>query len=983
MAFSAFPQAAIRNANATQLVKETTMATREGSSSALLAVHATRSIRLQARGWFTFLIIFLLSLCCSVRSRAQGQPPPNTPVPLSFVGMSFANPADNPNLGGTPIAYVDRLWDDGLVWPFFETANGTWNSSAFTDLDNVLNQDYTNGFQYAWMTLNRTPNWALQTFGSCAANPNQPACDYNCDYAVSGGSGTTAPGQCYAPTLHTGSPAQPDLAVDGSGQDSLWKAWVTEIASHVNATDYLHSNGCNGTTFPCHIPVHYWEIWNEVDSTGDDAENNTGGGWGYTATPTVKFTGGGYTTIATATATRDSSNNIISSVTVNSGGAGYTSQPTISFTNGGGSGASAVATLTPTSVASVSITKGGTYTSTPTVTFVGGGCLSTCATATALMSHGTSGSVTGVSFGSHGSGYTYAPQVQFSSTSCTTSCAIGTATLTGTSVASVTLTGGYINPTGASGLGGVSLIGSYAQLVRMTEDAACIIKGSSYISTIHNDPKVGNTTACTATAIDPNAVIVMPSFHSQKLFGVNAAQNYLYCGGQSWTNNNAYTASANAILGTGGSVSSITMTAYGAGYTSIPQVQFSPAPGTGTTATGFVPSLTGGKVESITISNAGSNYTSAPTVTIEGGSAVTGSPEYCNTGSDAANAIEAINFHMKLGDASSDGLDGFADLEAELANEYCAVIGQNNSVTNANNVQECRGFNSYPGILKANELVKPFYNGEAGYSDNTGGGALGTPTISGGAVTQITVPPGGGGSGYTSQPTVLILSTVGTGASYTANLGSGSTAEQVVSYTKVSGGSGYSSTNPPYVFVYGGGAGAWAGNGQSLDISDNLDYQTSFVGRYALMMWSLGITNFDWYQWDGGSVLNPGGTAVGLTSPGLMFDETPTLDMATHNAGNNYMTTPCGYLNPTNYPTTWICTFTNSSGFINASWLWDTDYKTYPCPAASNDFGASCTTHYVTVPPNYTYYCTHADSSCTTIPTQGVPVGVIPVEIYP
>ena len=152
------------------------------------------------------------------------------------------------------------------------------------------------------------------------------------------------------------------------------------------------------------------------------------------------------------------------------------------------------------------------------------------------------------------------------------------AKLTGTSVASVTLTGGYINPTGASGLGGVSFIGSYAQLVRMTEDATCIIKGSSYISVIHNDPTVGLTTACTATGIDPNAVIVMPSFHPQKLFGVNAAQNYLYCGGQSWTNNNAYTASANAILGTGGTVSSATMTAYGAGYTSIPQVVFTPAP---------------------------------------------------------------------------------------------------------------------------------------------------------------------------------------------------------------------------------------------------------------------------------------------------------------------------------------------------------------------------------------------------------------------
>jgi uncharacterized repeat protein (TIGR01451 family) len=63
-----------------------------------------------------------------------------------------------------------------------------------------------------------------------------------------------------------------------------------------------------------------------------------------------------------------SSGNSVVSVAVNAGGSGYTAAPTISFTGGGGSGAAAVATVSGGVVTAITITNGGTgYTSAPGV----------------------------------------------------------------------------------------------------------------------------------------------------------------------------------------------------------------------------------------------------------------------------------------------------------------------------------------------------------------------------------------------------------------------------------------------------------------------------------------------------------------------------------------------------------------------------------------------------------------------------------------
>ncbi len=66
--------------------------------------------------------------------------------------------------------------------------------------------------------------------------------------------------------------------------------------------------------------------------------------------------------------------------------------------------------------------------------------------------------------------------------------------------------------------------GSIAQLARMTEDANCIITGRGVIHPNGN----GTSVACTATAIDATAQIVMASAHA-KTVALTYGQNELYC----------------------------------------------------------------------------------------------------------------------------------------------------------------------------------------------------------------------------------------------------------------------------------------------------------------------------------------------------------------------------------------------------------------------------------------------------------------------
>ena len=127
---------------------------------------------------------------------------------------------------------MQRFWDSPpLQWPSINTASGIYD---FTNLDTELATGYTKGVMEGMYTLARTPPWA-------SSNPADTSCHYTT--AASGG----GLGECDAPS---------DLNSDGTGSNSIWKAWITAIATHVNGSTYLQS----------HAHVKYWEIWNEPDN---------------------------------------------------------------------------------------------------------------------------------------------------------------------------------------------------------------------------------------------------------------------------------------------------------------------------------------------------------------------------------------------------------------------------------------------------------------------------------------------------------------------------------------------------------------------------------------------------------------------------------------------------------------------------------------------------------------------------------------------
>jgi hypothetical protein len=75
---------------------------------------------------------------------------------------------------------------------------------------------------------------------------------------------------------------------------------------------------------------------------------------------------------------------------------------------------------------------------------------------------------------------------------------------------------------------------TWAQMLRLTEDMRCIITGTG---TIHNFPTAGSSALCAtyladigqSGAIDPNALIIMPSGDPNNAVDRQHAQNFLYC----------------------------------------------------------------------------------------------------------------------------------------------------------------------------------------------------------------------------------------------------------------------------------------------------------------------------------------------------------------------------------------------------------------------------------------------------------------------
>ena len=117
------------------------------------------------------------------------------------------------------------------------------------------------------------------------------------------------------------------LSVNNIVPSAVGSGYRTSPAVTVSAP-----TGTGGTTATAHA---------NLASTGGLYDLTlTNGGSGYTAAPTVAFSGGGSGATATAKITES-----VTSVTVTNGGSGYSSAPTVAFSGGGGTGAAATAVV--------------------------------------------------------------------------------------------------------------------------------------------------------------------------------------------------------------------------------------------------------------------------------------------------------------------------------------------------------------------------------------------------------------------------------------------------------------------------------------------------------------------------------------------------------------------------------------------------------------------------------------------------------------
>jgi autotransporter-associated beta strand protein len=652
------------------------------------------------------------------------------------------------------------------------------------------------------------------------------------------------------------------------------------------------------------------------------------GGSGYTAIPTVTFSGGGG---QGAAGTAVLTGGVVTSVTITNGGFGYTSAPAVAFSTPYNAtitdgtlqfnSTNPLPVTTPVifantaGVGSVLITNGGSgYTSTPTVTFAApstaGGVT---ATGVATLSGGV---VTGITMTNPGSGYTAAPSITFSVSGG--SGAAATAVLIASAVLSVpaggTNTIGSI--TGGGAIGGNINIGN-ATLV------------------IGND---NTTPAAYAGSIQGGATAVLSKTGSgtQILSGASTFAGYFQISGGAirTASGGALGSSLDSIsvgggttlqvgANTGGIVSSVTVNNGGSNYSSAPAVTFT-GTGTGAAATAVISgsltaiSLTGSvtavaltqNVTSVVLTTAGAGYTSAPTIAFAGG----GGSGAAATAVVSGGVVIAVNItNPGSGYTSAPILTfsgGGTTQATAVANVTLGGAGYVTAPTVTFGAAPTGGTTATgTAILTTGVTSAVISNGGSGYtsaptvsfSGGGGSGAAATVVINGsGAVTDIIITSPG--SGYTSAPSITFnnTGTGGSGAAATAiasqlvtgvnitNPGAGYTSVPTVTFTLGGtvlqasgtttlgfGGSGYTAA-PTITITGGGGTGATATATITGGIVTGISITNAGSGYSSAPIITFsappsGITA------TATSLISGSVVAVNITNPGAGYGQSPTI----------------------------------------------------------------------------------------------------------
>ena len=269
----------------------------------------------------------------------------------------------------------------------------------------------------------------------------------------------------------------------------------------------------------------------------------------------------------------------------------------------------------------------------------------------------------------------------------------------------------------------------------------------------------------------------------------------------------------NAVALSAGTVSGITLTQPGAGFTSTPTVSLSAPDISGGVQATASATLSGAGVTAITLSNAGSGYTSAPTVTFTGGN---------GTGATASAVLSGAGVT-----AVSVGAGGTGYSAATVVFSAPNVSGGTNALGTVTLTADA---------VTAIVITDPgsgYTSAPTATISGDGTGATATATIGTSTITAITIDVAG--SGYTSAPSVTLNGGGGTGAT----VGSVTIGVSTVSTLAiVNAGSGYSTA--PTVTISGGGGSGAAGTAtitlvSGFKIKNGSDYIANYEDGQALV----------------------------------------------------------------------------------------------------------------------------------------------------
>jgi hypothetical protein len=409
------------------------------------------------------------------------------------------------------------------------------------------------------------------------------------------------------------------------------------------------------------------------------------------------------------------------------------------------------------------------------------------------------GTIASITITQAGSGYTAAPKVTLYGGGGTYTTA--TATLSGTTVASIAITGSanYISapivviaPPPSAAINGVPATASAVMSLGTTPAQgfaylqptglkSVVVKNGGYQ---YNSPPTVVMAGGASTVAGTVASITV----------INGG-NYYYAGATvTISGGGGSGATAGAVTIVNNVITAIAVANPGSGYTSPPNITISGAIGSGAIAAAVLSTgastavcsatLFGAPLSRLVITNPGVAYSAVPTVTVSGGGGSGAVVEVVVNSTGSINALLIINPGSGY---TSQPIISFSGGAPSVAASAVAFI--DSSVNAITVISSGSGYQAVPLVVAVEE-----------------GGAIFAPTLTSGAISTVSVVAGGR---FLTAPTLSISDATGTGATLTAVLGPVGLAASM--FYVVNAGIGYPvNTTIALTLTGGGGSGGTA-----------------------------------------------------------------------------------------------------------------------------------------------------------------------------